>query len=364
MTTEPATRTRSDPDDGEPLAVALVGFGHGGAIFHAPLIDATPGLRLASIVTRSAERTALIRQRYPSTRVVGDVEGLLRGPEPLDVLVVASPNRMHVQHARLGLEHGLAVVVDKPLAPSSAEASSLIDDARKSRQLLTVFHNRRWDGDFLTLRRLVDAGRLGAIQRFESRFERWRPTRRDVWRESGDPAEAGGLLFDLGSHLIDQALVLLGPVRSVYAEVDRRRHGAQVDDDSFLALTHVNGARSHLWVSQVAAHTGPRFRVLGSAGAFVVSGLDPQEQALADGARPVSSDWGRTPPERWGVLDVGGTAEPVPSDAGAYPAFYAQLRDAVRGSACIPVDPADAVRGLTIIEAAQRSGRERRVIDL
>lgn len=346
------------------IRVGLVGYGTGGAVFHAPLIDSTPGLQLAAVLTSSDERRARVRQRYPAARVTADLPSILRGPERVDVLVLASPNRTHVPLAHEGLAAGLAVVVDKPFAPSSAEARALIDDARHRGQPVMPFHNRRWDGDFLTLQRLLAEGRLGAVHRFESRFERWRPARRRVWRESGDPAEAGGLLYDLGSHLIDQALVLFGPVRSVYAELDRRRPGAEVDDDVFVALTHVSGVRSHLWVSHVAAHQGPRFRLLGTEGTFVKYGLDGQESALAGGAIPSAADWGEEPADRWGLLHTGDHAQPVPSERGAYPSFYACVHDAVASGAPVPVDPEDAVRGLEVIEAAQRSSRARQVIDL
>jgi predicted dehydrogenase len=243
-------------------------------------------------------------------------------------------------------------VVDKPLAPTAAAARDLVDEATNRGLMLTVFQNRRWDGDFLTLRRLVGEGALGDVLRFESRFERWRPTPKGGWREHGDPGEAGGLLYDLGSHLIDQALHLFGPAGSVYAEVDRRREGMEVDDDTFVALTHDSGVRSHLWMSAVAARPAPRFRVLGTRAAYTKHGLDVQEEALRAGARPGGADWGSEPPEQWGELGAGDEARPVPTEAGAWQQFYAGVVACLRDGAPPPVDPRDAIAVLDVIETA------------
>ncbi len=205
----------------------------------------------------------------------------------LDLVVVAAANRAHAPLAEASLRAGMPVVVDKPLATSVAEANRLSDLAAETGVMLAVFHNRRWDDDFLTLRKAVEDGSLGRITRLESRFERYRPeVAADRWRESPAPEDAGGLLFDLGSHLIDQALVLFGEPTQVYAEVERRRPGAQVDDDAFVALRFAGGPIAHLWASQVAPRPGPRFRALGLEGAFESWGLDPQEDALQSGLRP------------------------------------------------------------------------------
>ena len=347
-----------------PYHVALVGYGLAGAVFHAPLIATTPGLSLDAIVTRDPERRAQAQRDHPRARLIASADDLWGLTPKLDLVVVATPNRTHAAIARASLEAGIAVVVDKPFAPTAAEGRALVEEARRRGVLLTVFQNRRWDGDFLTLRRLADSGSLGAIFRFESRFERWRPTPKIGWREQGEPREAGGILYDLGSHLIDQALTLLGPVESVYAELDRRREGVQVEDDVFVALTHRNGVRSRLVMSAVAGQDGPRFQVLGTKAAFVKWGLDPQENALRHGERPGTVDWGREPPARWGSLGAGDAVQTVETDAGAYPVFYAAVAAALAGEAPPPVDPSDAVRGLEVIEAARRSAGEARVIRL
>ncbi len=348
----------------EELRVGLIGFGTAGAVFHAPLIAAAPGLRLAAVVTSDPERAARARREHPGAEVVDSAARLFELRDRLDLVVVAAPNRFHVPLAEAALAAGLPVVVDKPLAASAAEARRLVAEARRRGLLLTVFHNRRWDGDFLTLRRLVESGELGRVTRLESRFERWRPEPKPGWRQSGDPADAGGVLYDLGSHLIDQALALLGPARRVYAELAAGYPGAAVDHDAFVALEHASGARSHLWASALAAHAGPRFRVLGTGAAWVKDGPDGQEAALREGWRPGDPGWGEEPEERWGRLGAGDRFEPVPLERGCWERFYAGVAAALRDGAPPPVDPADAVAGLEVIEAARRSAAEARVVEL
>jgi predicted dehydrogenase len=202
------------------------------------------------------------------------------------------------------------------------------------------------------------------VWRFESRFERWRPgpPPADTWRERADPGEGGGVLLDLGSHLVDQALVLLGPARSVYAEIGRRRPGAEVDDDVFVALEHEGGARSHLWASSVVPRAGPRFRLLGSRAGYVVEGMDVQEEALKRGERPRGPDWGAAPPSRWGAVGAGDVVEAVPTEPGDYGRFYDGVVAARRGGGPPPVTAVDAVRTLEVVEAARRSADTGRAV--
>ena len=270
-----------------PIRVALIGYGLAGAVFHGPLISSTPGMSLATIVTGDPERRARASSDHPDAQLLAGVDTLWQRAADHDLVVVATPNRSHVPLGLAALEAGLPVVIDKPMAPTAEEGRRLVAEATERDLLLAVFQNRRWDGDFLTVRRLLSEDALGPIVRFESRFERWRPrVSPEAWRERGDPEEAGGLLFDLGSHLIDQAVVLFGPPRTVYAEVDRRRPSAEVDDDVFVALEHEAGVRSHLWMSVLAAIPGPRMRVLGMRAAYEKFGLDVQERALSEGAHP------------------------------------------------------------------------------
>ncbi|MFD8201272.1 Gfo/Idh/MocA family oxidoreductase [Streptomyces sp. NPDC059701] len=347
---------------GTPLRVGLVGYGLAGSVFHAPLIAATEGLALDTVVTSNPDRQRQARDEFPDVRTAATPDELFDRAAELDLIVVASPNKTHVPLATRALEAGLPVVVDKPVAGTAAEARGLAELAEERGLLLSVFQNRRWDNDFRTLRKLLDEGTLGDVWRFESRFERWRPEPKGGWRESGDPAEIGGLLYDLGSHVVDQALVLFGPATQVYAESVVRRAGAEADDDTFIAITHANGVRSHLYVSSTAAQLGPRFRVLGSRAGYVKYGLDPQEAALREGKRP-GPGWGEEDESLWGrvgsgesPLTGGGRVEAtVPGD---YPAYYAAVADALRGRGPNPVDVREAAAALDVLEAARRSARD------
>ncbi|MGW4228789.1 Gfo/Idh/MocA family oxidoreductase [Streptomyces sp. NPDC004980] len=347
-----------------PLRVGLVGYGLAGSVFHAPLISATEGLVLDTVVTSNEERRAQARAEFPDVRFADSPDGLLARADELDLVVIASPNKTHVPIAKAALRAGLPVVVDKPLAGTAAGARELAALADERGLLLSVFQNRRWDNDFLTLARLVEDGELGDVLRFESRFERWRPELKGGWRESGDPEEIGGLLYDLGSHVVDQALTLFGPAVQVYAESDVRRPGAAADDDTFIAITHANGVRSHLYASATTAQLGPRFRVLGSKAGYVKYGLDPQEAVLREGGRPAAgTPWGEEPKELWGRLGAGespltGGGDPVRTLPGDYPAYYAAVAAALRGTGGNPVTALQAAAALDVLEAARRSARE------
>lgn len=347
----------SPPD---PLRVVVIGYGLAGSAFHAPLVGATDGLAVAAVVTGDAERAAAARARYPDAVLVPKVEQVWEMADRLDIAVIAAPNRAHLPLGLAALDAGLHVVVDKPLATSPDDARRLIDTARVRERVLTVYQNRRWDGDFLTLRGLLEDGALGDVYRFESRFERWRPAPKPGWRQSPDPEDAGGLLFDLGSHLIDQALLLFGPVTEVHAEMHSRRPGSRVDDDTFLALRHESGVRSHLWMNAIAARPGPRFRVLGSRAAWIKYGLDVQEDRLRAGREPDEAGFGAEPEARWGVLHDSGGSRPTPTEPGAYLEFYRALESVIRNGGPPPVAPEDAVAGLEIIERARRHAAGRR----
>ncbi|MFI9546435.1 Gfo/Idh/MocA family oxidoreductase [Streptomyces sp. NPDC052016] len=347
---------------GTPLRVGLIGYGLAGSVFHAPLIAATERLALDTVVTSNPERQEQARAEFPDVRVSATPEELLARAGDLDLIVIASPNKTHVPLATAALQAGVPVVVDKPIAGTAAEARELAALAEKRGLFLSVFQNRRWDNDFLTLRKLLAEGRLGDVYRFESRFERWRPQLKGGWRESGDPAEIGGLLYDLGSHVVDQALVLFGPVTRVHAEADVRRPGAETDDDTFIALTHANGVRSHLHVSATTAQLGPRFRVLGSQAGYVKYGLDPQEAALREGLRPGPA-WGTEPESLWGRVGAGespltGGGSPVETLPGDYPAYYAAVAKALTDGGPNPVTALEAAAALDVLEAARRSARD------
>ncbi|MBN6035669.1 Gfo/Idh/MocA family oxidoreductase [Amycolatopsis sp. 195334CR] len=342
------------------LRAGIIGYGTGGRVFHAPLVAATPGLSVAAIVTGNAARAEQAAADHPRAEVLGDADELYS--RDLDLIVVSTPNRTHVPLALQAIEHGVPVVVDKPFAPTAAEGQRVIDAAAAAGVGLTVFQNRRWDSDFRTVRKVLESGELGDVFRFESRYDRWVPKLRDSWREFADPAEAGGLLYDLGAHIVDQALQLFGPVTEVYAELDKRREGSAVHDDVFVALTHENGVRSHLWTSALAATLNPRFRVLGNRATFTKYGLDVQEPQIKAGMKPGQAGWGVEPESDYGVIGTGDDTHRVLTETGQYEQFYAEVAAALRGEGAFPVDPASAVEALAVIEAAGVSGVERRVV--
>ncbi|MGQ0713706.1 MAG: Gfo/Idh/MocA family protein [Gemmatimonadaceae bacterium] len=346
-----------------PFRVGLIGFGLAGASFHAPFIAATPELELTVIATGNPERQRDAARAHPRAAIVTSTDDLWARAGELDLVVIASPNRTHAPLALEAIAHDLNVVVDKPLTRTVDEARRVIDAAADRGVMVTVFQNRRWDGDFLTVQSILANGDIGRPYRFESRFDRWRPTPKGGWRERSDPEEAGGLLYDLGSHLIDQALVLFGPPTHVYAELDRRRPGMEVDDDVFVALTHANGVRSHLFMSAVVAISGPRFRLLGSRAAYVKWGLDVQESKLRRGQLPGSTEFLDEPQDEPGKIGAEDDVRSVPTIPGDYRRFYVGVRDALRGAAP-PVDPAHAIATLAVIDAAGRSAAEARVMRL
>jgi scyllo-inositol 2-dehydrogenase (NADP+) len=347
-----------------PVRTALIGYGLAGAVFHAPFIEAVDGLDLSAIVTANPERRAKAEREHPRARVLDTAAAVWDAATDFELVVVAAPNRAHAELTRTAIDKDLAVVVDKPLTPIADEARQLVRDARARGVFLSVFQNRRWDGDFLTARRLIAEGALGNVVRFESRFDRWRPQPAGGWRESGEPEEGGGLLLDLGSHLVDQALQLFGPAWLVYAELDRRREGAEVDDDAFIAVTHESGVHSHLWMTTFAAQPGPRFRVLGDRAAYGKHGVDVQEEQLRSGMRPSDAGFGEEPEEQRGMLGVGPDARPVPTERGDYARFYEGVVEALGGNASPPVDPDDAVTALEVLDAARISAAEARTVEL
>ncbi|MDI2127332.1 Gfo/Idh/MocA family protein [Yinghuangia seranimata] len=352
-------------NEARPVRAALIGYGLGGAAFHAPFLATLPEYRLAAVVTGNPERAAAAGGRYPGAEVLPKADEVFARADEFDLAVVTAPNRFHAPLARQALEAGLHVVVDKPFAGTPEQGRALAALAADRGRVLCVFQNRRYDGDFRTVRALIDEGRLGDVLRFESRFERWRPEPAlGGWKEDAEPAALGGILYDLGSHLIDQAVALFGrPVR-VYAELDRSRVGVAVDDDSFVALEHAGGERSHLWMSATAADLGPRMRVLGTKAAYVKYGLDVQEAALRAGATPGGPGWGSEEPSAWGRLGVPGDSTAVETLPGAYQDFYRELAVALVDHAAPPVPLAESVAVLEVIAAARRSAADGAVVPL
>jgi scyllo-inositol 2-dehydrogenase (NADP+) len=350
------------------IRVGLVGYGFGGSVFHAPFINAEPRLELAVVVTSDSHRRSAVRDRYPHADVLGSFDDLSACAGQLDLVVISTPNRTHVALAEAVLFLGCDVVVDKPVAPSSTEARRLAEVAAETGRMIVPFHNRRWDGDFLTVRSILRGERLGTIHRLESRYERWQPEaasgRHRSWKLDPRPGHATGILYDLGTHLIDQAVVAFGCPDGVYAEIDVRRAGTTVDDDVFLALHYAGGPRVHLWASSIAAARGPRFRLLGSRGSYVKYGMDVQEESLIASGRPTDPGWGQEPSEAWGTVTTSSGRELEPTVPGAYQQFYGGLAACLIEGGPPPVEPTDAIVAAQIIEAARQSDRTRRVISL
>ncbi|GGH95230.1 Gfo/Idh/MocA family oxidoreductase [Arthrobacter liuii] len=346
--------------EGEPRAIrtAVVGYGLAGSVFHAPLLAANSSYSLDVIATSDAGRQGAASSRLPRAEVVRDGAAVLERSADLDLVVLATPPMAHYPLAKAALEAGLDVVVDKPFAVTSAQGQELVALARQLGRVLTVFQNRRWDGDFLTLRKLLAAQALGRVTRFESRFERWSPAIGKAWKARATAADGGGALFDLGSHLVDQALQLFGPATVLHAELKARRSDERADDDVFLALRHQSGVTSHLAMNMLCAQQGPRFRVLGSIGGYTKNGVDPQEPYIVAGGSPLDRDYGVEAPEWAGLLGRDGHLDKLPTERGNYPEFYrilaAKIRDGGTASALpLPVNPEDAVDVLKIIEDAR-----------
>ena len=337
-----------------PIRIGLAGYGLGGRYFHAPLLASAPDCEFLGVVTTSPERRRqvaadLARPAFASLQELASAGA--------DAVAISTPAATHVTLTQQALRLGLAVACDKPFAPDAGSARQTAALAGQLGVPLTVYQNRRWDSDFLTLRELLGNGSLGELTVFESRFERFRP-------DPGPPAAGGGTLLDFGSHLADQALVLAGPVSGVYAEMHYRSEPGGLDDDFFIALTHEGGVRSHLWGSWRQGAPGPRLRAAGTSGSYLIADADGQEARLRSGASPAPAGqrWGAEPPERWGQLLRGSTAEPVPSARGAWDLFYPAFAAAIRGTQPVPVDPWDAVATAAVLDAARTSARTGQVV--
>ncbi len=340
------------------IEVGLVGFGLAGRSFHAPVIRAVPGLHLAAILQRSGTEAA---EKYPNVRIVQSMEELLAIPE-IRLVVIATPNETHYQFARQCLETGRDVVVDKPFTTTLEEAVSLVQFAKGAKRLLTVYQNRRYDGDFQTIRQLVAVATLGRIVRFETTYDRFRPQLKPAaWRETARPGS--GILFDIAPHLIDHALVLFGLPEAVTADVRTERENAVADDAFDITLHYSNGMRAVLRSSILAAAPRPRFVLLGTQGSFVKQTFDPQEMNLRRGFIPEGKPWGYEPEENWGVLTtpVGESFEQrrIPSATCDYRDYYANVRDAILGLAELAVTPEYALDVMRILELARESSQKR-----
>ena len=344
------------------IRVGLVGFGMAGRVFHAPLISSVEGLELAAVVERKSDHAA---ERYPGIATYRSVDDLVADTS-IKLVVVATPNASHFSIAMQALEAAKNVVVDKPLALSSDEIRQLAELAGGIGLQLFPFHNRRFDNDFQTLRKVMDDHLLGRLVHCQSNFDRWRPglsTR--AWKEESDQ---GGLLFDIGTHLVDQTLVLFGLPAAVSAEVRRERDGEGSSDSFTIRLMYMTGFSATLGSNLLSSLAGPRFHLRGTRGNFWKWGLDPQEDALGKITKIEDAEWGNEPAESWGTLSVDGdgglSTKSIPSEIGDYRRFYAGVRDALLGNPSKNLATAtDAWRGARILEWAKQSSEEHREIE-
>lgn len=338
------------------VRVGMIGFGQAGGLLHAPLIAVVPRLRVTRVVTR---RVGQVHGRFPDAAVSSVVEEVLDDPD-IDLVVVTTPNATHASFARRALEAGKHVVLDKPFVLDPDEGAALIRLARERNRMLSVFHNRRWDGDALTVEDLVRGGRLGRLRLVELRWDRFRPAIKQGWREAA--TDGGGVLADLGPHLIDQALRLFGPPEAMGADIAIQREAALVDDYFELTLRY-GRMRVILSASTLVAAPRPRAALHGDAGSFVKHGLDPQEAHLRAGGSVDDPGFGEDAPEQYGVFTDGeGRGEPIATRVGDWRHFYEGVAAAILDGAPPPVDPADALTGLRLLALARRSAAEGQVL--
>ncbi len=345
------------------VRVGLIGFGLAGQAFHAPMIRGVAGMELACILERKGSRA---QEKYPDVRVARTLDELL-ADKGIQLCAIATPNDSHFELARACLLAGRDVVVDKPFAPTLAEAEELVRLAAQHGRLITVYQDRRWDGDFGTVKKIVESGKLGEIVEYECRYDRFRlEPKKNAWREKADQPGAG-VLFDLGPHVIDQALVLFGEPQAITASAFCERETSRVDD-AFDVCLEYSRLRAMGRARIVAYAPGPHFLIHGTKGSFVKYGMDPQETRLRGENVPRGldwgADWGEEPEELWGTLSmVGEPSVKVKTDRGDYRGFYANVRDAIEKKARLEVTLEQALRTIRAIVLAHKSSRERRTVD-
>jgi scyllo-inositol 2-dehydrogenase (NADP+) len=337
------------------LNVGLIGFGLAGKVLHAPLIAALPGLHLKRIVERSG---AEAKSKYPWIEADPDSQGILNDPE-IDLVVIATPNEFHYCLAKQALERGKHVVIEKPFTITTAEADDLIRIAKERQRVLSVYHNRRWDGDFLTIQELLNHNLLGSVVEWEANWDRHLPeVNLQKWREKDEPG--AGILYDLGVHFIDQVLILFGMPSSVYADVRIMREGGTVND-YFEVVLGYDRFKASLRSTKLAAIARPRYVIHGTKGTYVKHGIDTQEASLRAGISPAHADWGKEKPEQWGTLrtELNGLvfSGSVETKQGAYLDFYRNIRDAIHGEAEVLVKPEQARDAIHILELCEESSK-------
>ncbi len=342
------------------IHVGILSFGMSGKVFHAPMLHVNPGYAIEKIMQRSGN-SAL--DQYPYVKIVREIDEIIQDPS-IDLVLVNTPDHTHYDFASRALEAGKHVVVEKPFVLDVKEGEALIELAGKKKKVLTVFQNRRWEGDFLTVRSIIDQKLLGRLVEYEAHFDRFRNFIRDSWKEKSD--NKTGTLFNLGSHLIDQVLVLFGMPSTVYADIRKQRTGSQVDDLFDLNL-YYPGVKVTLKGSYLVREQGPRFLIHGTEGSFVKYGADPQEEALNAGHFPNEANWGTEPEDKWGILNttVGGLhfRGKIETTPGCYHQFYNELYDTLTAGKEVAVKPQESLNVIKVIRAAHESNLKQTAID-
>ncbi len=348
----------------ERLRVGIIGFGLSGRVFHAPIIDSLENFELAKIVSNRHSTIEIVRTKYPRAEVVSNPE-LVLGDNSIDLIIVATPNTSHFEYASKALLANKHVVVEKPFTVTSKEADELIELANKQSRILTVYQNRRWDSDFLTVKKIVDSELLGNIVECEIHFDRFRNTiRENSWREESYPGS--GILYDLGSHLIDQALCLFGTPKEVMGDIKIQRQGGKIDD-YFETTFWYEKFKVILKAGMLVREPLPHFIIMGDRGSFMKHGMDTQEEALKKGYSPKDlDDWGKEPESLWGTLntEIGGLhfRGKVESSIGDYRSFYRNLHEAIKGTATLEVKPEEGRNTIKIIELAIESSKQKCIL--
>lgn len=345
----------------EVINTALVGFGMSGEYFHATFLDENPDYHLKKIVERHSSRS---KHLYPYIEVVRDFSTVLED-EDISLVVINTPNALHYEMAKKALLAGKHVVVEKPFTVTSAEAKELIDLAVTQKKILTVFQNRRWDGDFLTVKKIIESGVLGELVEFESHFDRFRNfIKPNSWKEELLPGT--GLLYDIASHLIDQAVCLFGNPHSIFADLRTQRPSGKIID-AFEVIMDYGKLKATLKSNYLSKIPLPRFTLHGTEGSYMKNGLDPQEDALKNYGYRKSAEWGTEPPEFWGMIDTkinglnfSGEIETI---GGSYAEFYTNLYDAIVHGKELAIKPEEAMNTIRIIECAMESSRFRKVVE-
>ena len=342
------------------VKTAFAGYGPGGNIYNSPILSSIPGFKVEKILTSSTANITVAKKDFPEAQIVDDFSDILKDAE-IDLVIITLPNHLHFSFAKQALEAGKHVLVEKPFTTNVKEANELINLAHQKGLILSVHHNRRWDSDFRTVKKVVESGILGKVVEYEAHFDRFRNEIKPGWKEKKENA-GSGILYDLGSHLIDQALTLFGLPKEVFADIRMQRDGAKVPDAFELLLFYPN-LKVTLKAGQLVKEKGATFQIFGTKGSFVKHGADVQEEALKQGKKPSEfSDWGVEPREIWGRLNTVDEERQVESERGNYPLIYQNLFKAITAGEPLAVTPQQARDVIRIIEAAQKSQDERCVV--